>query len=68
MTNMGKVDRAVRLLVGIVLIAGAFALGWGGTGLWHWIVAAVGAVLVVTAAVGICPAYLPFGLRTCARR
>lgn len=66
MVNMGTADRIIRAIVGVVLLVGVFALGWG-TGWVHWLLALVGAVLVLTAGTGICPAYMPFGIRTCAR-
>ena len=68
MTNMGRFDRIVRMIAGLVLLFGVFALGWGGAGAWFWVLALVGVVLVATAAIGFCPAYLPFGFRTCARQ
>ncbi|MCW8891156.1 MAG: DUF2892 domain-containing protein [Sedimenticola sp.] len=55
--NMGGIDRGLRALVGIGLIA------WGlGTQNW-W--GAIGIIPLFTAAISWCPAYLPFGLSTC---
>ena len=65
MVNMGSADRIIRLVVGVVLLIGVFALGWGGLGWLKWVLALVGIVLAVTAVAGVCPAYLPFGIRTC---
>ena len=59
--NVGTVDRAIRVLAGLALIA-ASLLGY--IGLWGWI----GVVLVATGVFRFCPAYLPFGLSTCAAR
>jgi hypothetical protein len=56
--NMGMVDRAVRAVVGLVLVALAAT---GTIGVWGWI----GVVPLATAAIGWCPAYLPFGISTC---
>ncbi|MBN1379953.1 MAG: DUF2892 domain-containing protein [Gammaproteobacteria bacterium] len=55
--NMGKTDRIARIIIGACVIAGGvyFASWWG----------AIGIVLILTAAIGFCPAYLPFGLSTC---
>ncbi len=55
--NMGTTDRSVRLIVGIILIALGLTgvIGWWGL---------IGVVLVGTAAIRVCPAYLPFGLST----
>ena len=55
--NMGMIDRLLRAVVGALLIY------WALTGgpIWAWI----GVVPLLTAAVGICPAYSVFGIRTC---
>jgi len=57
--NVGTVDRTLRVLVGLALIA-ASVLGY--IGVWGWI----GVVLVATGVFRFCPAYLPLGLSTCA--
>ncbi len=56
--NMGTSDRAIRAVVGLVLISLVFI---GPQTVWGWI----GLVPLVTAAVGFCPAYRPLGLSTC---
>jgi hypothetical protein len=56
--NVGGVDRILRFVVGIVLVALAAT---GTIGAWGYI----GIVPIVTAALGWCPAYLPFGISTC---
>jgi sulfite exporter TauE/SafE len=60
--NMGMVDRIVRVIVGILLIA--FALGYiaPGTG-WNW-VGWIGVIPILTAVFGTCPAYSLFGMST----
>ncbi|MCW2245003.1 hypothetical protein M2352_000594 [Azospirillum fermentarium] len=58
MQNVGGVDRALRAVVGLVLIALVFV---GPQTPWGWI----GLVPLLTAVIGFCPAYLPFGLKTC---
>ena len=63
--NMGTSDRAIRIIAGVVLLVIAFALPALATGVWHWIALIVGGVLILTSLVGVCPAYLPFGLKTC---
>lgn len=57
--NVGGVDRVVRIVAGVALVGMAVA-GIGTP--WTW----VGVVPLATGAIGWCPAYLPFGLRTCA--
>jgi hypothetical protein len=62
--NEGSVDRAIRMVLGLVLLGVAFAvLGIGTVG--GVIAAVVGAVLVTTGLVGFCPAYAVFGFTTC---
>ena len=57
-TNEGTVDRALRVIAGLVLIGLALA---GVIGPWGWI----GVVPLLTGAVGICPLYAMLGLNTC---
>jgi hypothetical protein len=57
--NVGTVDRVIRIVAGLALIAGSL-LGY--IGLWGWI----GVVVLATGLFRFCPAYLPFGFRTCA--
>ncbi|KJS71656.1 MAG: DUF2892 domain-containing protein [Serpentinimonas sp.] len=57
-TNVGSVDRIVRVVGGVALIALAFT---GTVGAWGYI----GIVPILTAAIGWCPAYMPFGINTC---
>ena len=62
-TNESSVDRIIRLVVGIVALVAAFAVGLGSLG--GIILAVVGVVMLVTAAVGFCPLYRLFGVNTC---
>jgi hypothetical protein len=59
--NMGTVDRVVRVVIGVVLAAAAY---FGTTGVWSIVLYVLAAVMLVTAAVGFCPLYLPFGINT----
>jgi len=61
--NMGSIDRILRIIVGIVLILYALNVIAPDTGynVWGW----VGVVPILTALIGWCPAYLPFGIKTC---
>jgi hypothetical protein len=56
--NVGGIDRILRIILGLVLIglavAGIFA-PWG----------YIGVVPLLTGLIGWCPAYLPFGIKTC---
>lgn len=61
--NMGSIDRIVRAMVGLALLSLIFLLDGGAR--WFGL---IGIVPLATAALGWCPAYLPFGISTCARR
>jgi hypothetical protein len=61
--NVGIVDRVVRIVIGLVLIAYAVPLGFPATG-WNW-VGWVGVVPLITGLFGMCPAYRLIGLSTC---
>ncbi|SDB80686.1 Protein of unknown function [Raineyella antarctica] len=60
--NEGAADRVIRVIAGLVLLGVAF-LGPVGTVL-AWVLGAVGALLVVTGAVGFCPIYAALGMST----
>ena len=60
--NVGTIDRAIRFLVGVVLIAYAIPVGFPVTG-WNW-VGWIGVVPLLTAALGTCPAYSVVGCST----
>ncbi len=60
--NVGTVDRILRVIVGLVLIAFALGYIWPGTG-WNW-VGWIGVVPILTALFGACPAYSVLGLST----
>jgi hypothetical protein len=53
--NVGTIDRVLRIVIGSALIAFAIPLGFPNTG-WNWI-GWIGAVPILTAIVGTCPAY-----------
>lgn len=59
--NEGTVDRALRVILGIVLIALVFV---GPKTPWGW----VGIVPLVTGLVGFCPLYRLIGVNTCRTR
>jgi hypothetical protein len=65
--NMGTVDRALRLAVGVALIAVALFSGAGlfGAVALQYGAVAVGLVMIGTAALRFCPLYTLFGIRTC---
>ncbi|HUH39422.1 MAG TPA: DUF2892 domain-containing protein [Castellaniella sp.] len=57
-TNLGGIDRSLRIIVGIVLIA---LVLMGNIGWWGWI----GVVPLLTGIFGFCPAYRLLGLSSC---
>lgn len=57
-TNEGTLDRIVRVIAGLALIALTLT---GTIGAWGWI----GVVPLLTGILGVCPAYIPFGISTC---
>jgi hypothetical protein len=57
-TNMGGIDRILRIVVGLALISLTLM---GTIGVWGWI----GIVPVATAALGFCPLYTMLGMSTC---
>ncbi len=68
--NVGTVDRILRLIVGAILIALPFVMPqldlWANAYLKYGALV-VGAVLVFTALVRFCPAYVLIGANTCGR-
>ncbi|WP_137223313.1 MULTISPECIES: DUF2892 domain-containing protein [Shewanella] len=55
--NIGKTDRIIRVILGVCVIAvGVYYQSWWG---------AVGIIPILTAAIGWCPAYVPFGISSC---
>ena len=61
--NEGSVDRIIRAVVGVALLA-AWVFGWIG-GTLAVVLGVIAIVLVLTAAVGFCPLYRVFGMSTC---
>ncbi len=58
--NIGTVDRVVRIVLGVIVIA---------VGLWYrswW--GLIGLPLIATGIVGFCSLYVPFGINTCGIR
>lgn len=59
--NEGTLDRALRVIAGLALIALTLTHV---IGMWGWI----GVVPLVAGAVGFCPLYTVLGIRTCPMR
>jgi hypothetical protein len=60
MTNVGNIDRILRIVVGLALLSLVFI----GPRTWWGL---VGLVPLLTAVVGFCPAYRLIGVSTCSR-
>ena len=60
--NVGTLDRIVRIVIGLVLLAYALKLGFPDTG-WNW-TGWIGIVPILTALVRFCPAYALLGIRS----
>ncbi len=60
-TNIGNMERVIRAVVGIVLIALVFV---GPKTAWGWI----GIIPLATAILGWCPPYALLGIDTCKRK
>lgn len=61
--NVGALDRAARILVGLVLIASPLGLyGADYATAWGWI----GVLPLATGLLGTCPGYSVLGISTCA--
>lgn len=56
--NIGSMDRTIRIVLGLILLALVFV---GPQTAWGWL----GLVLIGTALVGWCPPYALFGINTC---
>lgn len=65
--NLGTIDRVVRIILGIVLLAAPFVSGMGlfESGLATAISVILGVVMLVTSSMKFCPLYRIFGIRTC---
>jgi len=61
-TNMGSMDRMIRTVVAVLIVA--LYLGGQISGAVALLLGVVAAAFLVTSAVGWCPAYLPFGFTT----
>ncbi len=64
--NVGTIDKAIRILVALVL-AGLYLTNVV-TGTLGIILLVVAVVFVLTSFIGFCPLYLPFGINTGAKK
>lgn len=58
--NVGKIDMIIRIALGLIIgIVGFYFKSWWGM---------IGIVPFLTAFIGFCPAYLPFGINTSGKK
>jgi uncharacterized membrane protein YfcA len=57
-TNVGNIDRILRIVIGLALIGATLA---GVIGMWGWI----GVIPLLTGIFGFCLPYAIFGISTC---
>lgn len=60
-SNVGGIDRVLRIAAGLVLLGLTLS---GNVGAWGWL----GIVPLATGAIGWCPPYAIFGLNTCSTK
>lgn len=69
MANIGTTDRLLRLILGAILIVisllPASQAVLAGLGDWIYALTFMGGMLIFTALVRLCPAYVILGVRTC---
>jgi hypothetical protein len=59
--NVGTIDRALRIILGLALLAGFF-LNSGGAYSWLYL---IGIIPLATGLMSSCPLYSMFGISTC---
>lgn len=61
-TNVGMIDRVIRILLGIALLG----LWYTAPGLgWRWVPLVLGIVALATGLLSTCPLYTLLGISTC---
>ena len=59
--NMGTTDRVIRAIVGIAALVVSFLVP---SLAWQIVLWVVSALMLITSAIGVCPAYMPFRIST----
>jgi len=55
--NVGTTDKIIRVIIGLtIMAAGYYYQSWWGI---------IGIIPLMTAAIGWCPLYVPFGISSC---
>ena len=63
---MGSIDKVIRII--IALVFGALYFTGTVSGVFGYILLALGAIFILTSVISFCPLYLPFGLSTCKKK
>ncbi|WP_022703487.1 YgaP family membrane protein [Pseudorhodobacter ferrugineus] len=64
-TNVGGIDRVLRIAVGVALLAAFFLMpGFG----FRWVFVVLGVIALGTGLTRTCPAYSIFGISSCTMR
>lgn len=65
--NVGTIDRGLRIVLGLVLLAAPFVSGLGifESGIATVLSVIVGIVMITTSALRFCPLYRVLGIQTC---
>ena len=64
-SNMGKVDRIIRIIIGIILLFSASYIAFVLNIIWlSVLLGIIGAVMVITSLTGVCLLYVPFNIST----
>ena len=64
--NVGTVDRAVRFVAGLAVIAFGYMGGLASP--WNAVAIGAGSVFVLTALIKFCPLYPLLGINTCGKK
>lgn len=65
-TNMGTLDRILRVVVAVVIAILYFTGTISGT--LGIVLLALGGIFFLTSVISFCPLYLPFGISTCHKK
>jgi drug/metabolite transporter superfamily protein YnfA len=64
--NMGTIDKVIIVLIALVFAALYFT--GTVTGVFGYVLLALGGIFILTSAINFCPLYLPFGFSTCKKK
>lgn len=65
-TNLGNIDKAVRILIAVVIAVLYFTHVINGT--LAIILLALAGIFILTSLISFCPLYYPFGISTCKKK